>query len=103
MMDIRNLSTLSFAHGERFGFTHWHYRTQDDGFVRVTAQGYFKDARDMMKPGDLLTVVVLAYKNGAGPFAETRQFYVSHLTLDGPAIKPLGATLAPGGTKLSLR
>ncbi len=43
----RDLSVLAYANG----FTLWHYTTADDA---VTAAGYFNDASDMLRVGDVI-------------------------------------------------
>ena len=49
---IRNLSVLAYAQG----FTLWHYRTGADGLARVGRPGFFDDAADMFKGGDMVLV-----------------------------------------------
>lgn len=45
----RNLSVLSYANG----FTLWHYTTVDT-LTSVTGAGYFNDAADMLRKGDMI-------------------------------------------------
>jgi hypothetical protein len=45
----RNLSVLSYANG----FTLWHYTTVDNN-TAVTTAGYFNDASDLLRKGDLI-------------------------------------------------
>jgi len=45
----RNLSALSYANG----FTLWHYRTED-AYSVVVAPGYFDDAHNMVRNGDMV-------------------------------------------------
>ena len=45
----KNLSVLSYANG----FTQWHYVTKDPQAI-VLSQGYFAEARDMVRLGDLI-------------------------------------------------
>ena len=45
----RNLSVLAYANG----FTLWHYVTDDDGRT-LTGPGYFDDAADMLRTGDMI-------------------------------------------------
>jgi hypothetical protein len=45
----RNLSVLSYANG----FTLWHYTTNDAATAVATA-GYFNDASDLLRKGDLI-------------------------------------------------
>ncbi|HEY1097045.1 MAG TPA: hypothetical protein VGF14_07375 [Alphaproteobacteria bacterium] len=45
----RNLSVLSYANG----FTLWHYTTPDT-HATATGGGYFNDAADLLRKGDLI-------------------------------------------------
>ena len=45
----KDLSVLAYANG----FTLWHYTTTDDAATVDTA-GYFNDASDMMRAGDMI-------------------------------------------------
>lgn len=45
----RNLSVLSYANG----FTLWHYST-DDALTGIVTAGYFNDASDMLRKGDMI-------------------------------------------------
>jgi len=45
----RDLSVIAYANG----FTLWHYTTQDAATVVDTA-GYFNDAADMLRVGDMI-------------------------------------------------
>lgn len=45
----RNLSVLSYANG----FTLWHYATSDNA-AAVAGAGYFNDASDLLRKGDLI-------------------------------------------------
>lgn len=56
----RNLSVLSYANG----FTLWHYATTDNA-TAVAAAGYFNDASDLLRKGDL----ILANTSTAGTLA----------------------------------
>ena len=47
--DLTNLSVLAYANG----FTLWHYTT-GDAEATVVADDYFADARDLLKPGDMV-------------------------------------------------
>lgn len=49
----RNLRVLAYANG----FTLWHYITPDLA-DDIDASGYFADARDMLRVGDLITINV---------------------------------------------
>lgn len=53
----KNLSVLAYANG----FTLWHYSTADAA-ADVDTQGYFNDAGDMLRAGDM----ILANVNTAG-------------------------------------
>lgn len=44
-----NLSVLAYANG----FTLWHYKTTDAA-IDVDTQGYFDDAGDVMRAGDMI-------------------------------------------------
>ena len=48
----RNLSVLSYAQG----FTLWHYKAGSDRLDDVTAPGFFRDANDLLAPGDMMMV-----------------------------------------------
>lgn len=45
----RNLSVLAYANG----FTLWHYTTEDND-VSVGQIGYFSDASDLLRKGDII-------------------------------------------------
>lgn len=45
----RNLSVLSYANG----FTLWHYTTTDT-LTAIETAGYFNDASDMLRSGDMI-------------------------------------------------
>ncbi|MBM3581726.1 MAG: hypothetical protein FJX37_07150 [Alphaproteobacteria bacterium] len=47
--NAKNLSVLAYANG----FTLWHYATPDTGNAVDTA-GYFNDAADMIRAGDVI-------------------------------------------------
>jgi len=47
--DIKDLSVLAYANG----FTLWHYRTADAAAAVDTA-GYFDDAVEMLRTGDMI-------------------------------------------------
>ena len=49
MLNIRDLSVLGYANG----FTLWHYITSDKQEI-VRGKGYFNEAADMLRPGDLI-------------------------------------------------
>jgi hypothetical protein len=48
---IRNLSVLAYANG----FTLRHYKASDN-LAAVARSSYFRDAGDMLKPGDMIMV-----------------------------------------------
>ncbi len=48
----RNLSVLSYAQG----FTLWHYKADGDRLDDVTAPGFFRDAGDLLAPGDMMMI-----------------------------------------------
>lgn len=59
--NAQDLSVLAYANG----FTHWHYRTRDalpdllarpETLSAANDDGYFAAARDMLRPGDQITV-----------------------------------------------
>ncbi|MFA5592585.1 MAG: hypothetical protein WC989_04645 [Micavibrio sp.] len=50
-LKLHDLSVLAYANN----FTLWHYKTVDASGV-FTAAGYFNNASDMMRVGDLLIV-----------------------------------------------
>ncbi|MTI08490.1 hypothetical protein [Curvivirga aplysinae] len=45
----KNLSVIAYANG----FTFWHYATEDTA-VSVATDGYFNDAADMLRVGDVI-------------------------------------------------
>jgi hypothetical protein len=49
------LSVLAYANG----FTHWHYRSADP-LPEILSTAYFALAADMLRPGDQMTVNLLA-------------------------------------------
>lgn len=49
MFVTKNLCVLAYANG----FTVWHYKTPDL-FAAVTDLGYFNDAHDMVRVGDMV-------------------------------------------------
>ena len=49
MLKTRDLSVLGYANG----FTLWHFMT-DDPVTELQATGYFNEAADMFRPGDLI-------------------------------------------------
>ena len=51
--DARQMSALTYANG----FTLWHYRT-DDGFEEVVGEGYFDDAHNLVRDGDIVICAV---------------------------------------------
>jgi len=61
--DAQELSVLAYANG----FTHWHYRTRDslDQLLGARDEGdgdggaYFAAAREVLRPGDQITVNLL--------------------------------------------
>ncbi|MBL8708129.1 MAG: hypothetical protein JNL25_02950 [Rhodospirillaceae bacterium] len=61
--DAQELSVLAYANG----FTHWHYRTRDslDQLLGARGEGegdagtYFAAAREVLRPGDQITVNLL--------------------------------------------
>lgn len=64
----RNLSVLAYANG----FTLWHYKTNDVA-IEVDTQGYFNDASDVVRAGDM----ILANTDTAGS-AQAGIFLVSN-------------------------
>ncbi len=53
MFKIRDLSVIGYANF----FTLWHYKDADnDGMIKITSQGYFKCAYDLLTPGDLIII-----------------------------------------------
>ncbi len=48
-LQLRNLSTATYANG----WTQWHYQALGDSMQDVMAEGYFHDARDIIKRGDV--------------------------------------------------
>ena len=48
----RNLSVLSYAQG----FTLWHYKADGDRLDDITAPGFFRDAGDLLAPGDMMMI-----------------------------------------------
>lgn len=53
--DAQELSVLAYANG----FTHWHYRTQDSLEHLHGNSAYFAAAREVLRPGDQITVNLL--------------------------------------------
>jgi hypothetical protein len=49
---LRNLSVLAYANG----FTLWHYKAGSDDQRCVGRPGFFKEAGDMLTPGDMVMV-----------------------------------------------
>jgi hypothetical protein len=47
---LRNLSVLAYANG----FTLWHYKSGTDAFAQASNEGYFADAADLLRPGDMV-------------------------------------------------
>ena len=47
-----NLSVLAYANG----FTFWHYKSAGDTNGDMTGAGYFDDAADLLRPGDMLAL-----------------------------------------------
>lgn len=47
--ESKNLSVLAYANG----FTLWHYTTTE-GESKVSTEGYFNDAADMLRGGDMI-------------------------------------------------
>jgi len=45
----KDLSVLAYANG----FTLWHYTTPDPA-PALTSGGYFNDARELLRPGDMI-------------------------------------------------
>lgn len=72
----RNLSVLSYAQG----FTLWHYKAGADPIEDIVAPGFFRDAADLLSPGDLMMI--------SSPHAG-RVMLVTH-TENQPALCPLG-------------
>lgn len=66
----RNLSVLSYANG----FTLWHY-TSTDNNTTVTTSGYFNDAADMLRKGDLIVANV-----DTGGTQANKQYFVSAIS-----------------------
>lgn len=52
--DPRDFSVLAYANG----FTHWHYRSHDS--LGCLGGDYFAAAADLLRPGDQITVTLLA-------------------------------------------
>lgn len=49
---IRNLSVLAYANG----FTLWHYRAGTEPSAAAAAPGFFTDAADLLRAGDILMI-----------------------------------------------
>ena len=83
--DSQNLSVLAYANG----FTLWHYATPDPA-TDVDDAGYFDDAADMLRVGDMIMANVdTDGAPGAGMFVVTSNsggvVGVTNLTPIGPA------------------
>lgn len=50
--NVRNLAVLNYANGQ----TLWHYKAGDDLIAHTVADGYFNDAADMIRDGDILII-----------------------------------------------
>ena len=68
---LRNLCVMTYAGG----FTLWHYNGHSDTCTEIQAPGYFDDAREMIKPCDIVMITcadgalqVYFPKGGAQPF-----------------------------------
>jgi len=57
----KDLSVLAYANG----FTLWHYTTATDAAAAVDTTGYFNDAADMLRVGD---IIIANVSGGAGLF-----------------------------------
>lgn len=57
----KDLSVLAYANG----FTLWHYATATDAAAAVDTTGYFNDAVDMLRVGD---IIIANVSGGAGFF-----------------------------------
>lgn len=99
----QDLSVLAYANG----FTHWHYRTQDslaallapslsagpaanDNIAGEGAAGYFAGAAELFRPGDQITVNLVArHRTDLAVFAVTSlrglEVELAMLTAPGPA------------------
>jgi len=49
---IRNLSVVAYA----MGFTSWHYKAGILTIADILAPAFFKDAEDMLAPGDHIAI-----------------------------------------------
>lgn len=49
---LRNLSVLAYANG----FTLWHYKAEGEGADTASRPDFFRDAGDMLTPGDMVLV-----------------------------------------------
>lgn len=82
--ETRNLSVIAYANG----FTLWHYATPDSaGDVDTT--GYFDDASDMLRPGDM----IIANCNTGGPVVSG--FF--HVSASGPGTVDVDDLTGVGG------
>jgi hypothetical protein len=71
---IRNLTVLSYGNG----FTLWHVQFAEDD--RIGNEGYFADAADLIRPGDMALVTANG-KSGFGTFSgEGRHIKLSPVT-----------------------
>lgn len=50
--ESKNLSVLAYSNG----FTLWHYGSEDT-LEEITQSGYFNEASDMLRKGDMLTII----------------------------------------------
>lgn len=51
--DLSNLNRLVYGRG----FTLWHYRSRNTRLDKMTAPGYFADASEILKEGDIVLLV----------------------------------------------
>lgn len=52
MFNIRNICVLAYGNG----FTLWHYKSTEDTLKTIVAPGYFNDATDMFREGDMIMI-----------------------------------------------
>ena len=53
MFKVRDLSVHAFSNGH----TLWCYKTRKDKFETIMVPNYFRDAADMLSPGDTILIV----------------------------------------------
>jgi hypothetical protein len=93
-LDTTDLSVLAYANG----FTLWHYTSENDKFDDIMREGYFNQASNMLRTGDVIHITIQSGK-GSG---EARMAYVSGMqessSLDDPGkitVSYMGASPAP--------